>query len=70
MPEIIAIWRDDGRLYIAWRPVPLATGYRVESAADLFTAFVEDLSGVYAGETWNCPVPRAASMFYRVGVRR
>lgn len=65
-PEILALWTAGGRLYLAWTPVTNAAGYRVESAVDQFTVFVEDLSGVYAGETWNCPVPATESMFYRV----
>ncbi|MFA7331325.1 MAG: carboxypeptidase-like regulatory domain-containing protein [Candidatus Delongbacteria bacterium] len=64
-PALLNITVAGGRTVLSWDPVTDAASYKVYSSNNPYHGFTEDLTGTFAGESWNAPLP-SAKKFYKV----
>lgn len=68
-PEIVDMVVWGGRAVLSWAPVTDATAYKVYSSNNPYDGFTEDLTGVFAGESWSTSAAGGRKFFKVSAVR-
>ncbi len=63
-PENISIIITDEYVQINWDPVQGATEYKIYSSNNPYSEFTEDLSGTFAGNSWQTIIPESTTYYY------
>jgi len=67
-PQNVTIEIDGTDVHLNWDAVTGANSYKVYSSNDPYTGFVEDTSGVFAGESWSSLVMNEKKFYYVTAV--